>query len=64
MSKQAEQKNQRFLGDGDVPDILLGKRHESVEPDAKELVRTAQTLGFSAKEILELERLYQAKSKS
>lgn len=44
-------------------DVLLGKRYQYRDRDMQEMSKTAQALGFSPKEILELERIYQRAAK-
>ncbi len=58
--------NQKILGssrDKDEASKLLGKRHEFDGAVRPNLGRTARTIGFTPKEVLELERIYQAKPK-
>ncbi len=62
MKNENNQTHSRRVHLDEVPDLMLGKRHEKVERDVEEMFRTARVLGFSAKEILELERVYQIKS--
>ncbi|MEM9574663.1 MAG: hypothetical protein AAF870_05480 [Pseudomonadota bacterium] len=63
MSQDNNQAKPNRFGHKSVPDIWLGKRHDCAEPDEQALTQTAQILGFSPKEILELERVYQTKAK-
>lgn len=41
-------------------DLLLGKKERSEEPKGFDLLRAADTLGFSKNEIEELNRLYKS----
>lgn len=63
MSQDNNQTKPKRFGHNSVPDIWLGKRHDCVEQDEQALTQTAQILGFSPKEILELERVYRTKTK-
>jgi len=58
MTHEVDQKERHISGKKDEADITLGKRHDYDSAVPSDLSGTAHKIGFTPREVRELERLY------